>query len=205
MVPALGGILPRLLVAGVLPVAAYALLRPHLSSAAAGLALITVFPIGEIVYERVRHGRFDPIGVIALIGIGAGLLGAVLLRGDATLLKVRESLVTGLFGAICLMSLATRRPVMFPLARSFSTGGDPVKVAEFNGIWDRPGVPARFRFITALWGVALVTEAVVRTVLALKVPTTAFLAVSPVLNVGVIVGLLWYTRGFARRQSSQYA
>jgi hypothetical protein len=169
MVPALGGILPRLLVAGVLPVAAYALLRPHLSSDA------------------------------------AGLLGAVLLRGDATLLKVRESLVTGLFGAICLVSLVTRRPVMFPLARSFSTGGNPVKVAEFNGIWDRPGVPARFRFITALWGAALVAEAVVRTVLALKVPTTAFLAVSPVLNVGVIVGLLWYTRGFARRQSSQYA
>jgi len=205
MVPRLGAIVPRLVVAGVLPVVGYALLRPHLPSDAAGLALITVFPVGEIAFERARHGRFDPIGVIALVGIVAGLAGAVLLRGDATLLKVRESLVTGLFGAICLASLGARRPVMFLLARSFSTGGDPKKAAEFDAIWDLDGVPARFRFITALWGVALVGEAVVRTALALAAPTTTFLVVSPVLNWGVIGGLLWYTRGFARRQSSRYA
>ena len=61
-----------------------------------------VFPVAEIAFERLRHGRFEPIGMIALVGIAVGLVGAVAMHGSATLLKVRESLLTGLFGAVCL-------------------------------------------------------------------------------------------------------
>jgi hypothetical protein len=49
----------------------------------------------------------------ALVGIAIGLIGAVAFHGDATLLKVRDSLVTGVFGAACLVSLGTRRPAIF--------------------------------------------------------------------------------------------
>jgi hypothetical protein len=51
------------------------------------------------------------------------------------LLKIRESLVTGLFGIACLISLSSlsmRRPLMFYLGRSFATSGDPEKTKECN-------------------------------------------------------------------------
>jgi hypothetical protein len=131
--------------------------------------------------------------MIALIGIAVGLVGAVALHGSATLLKVRESLLTGLFGAVCLGSLAAKRPVMYYLGRSFATGGEPAQVEEFDTIWDLPGAARRFRFVTAVWGVGLVGEAVVRFVLALTVSTQRFLEISPVLNWGVIGALLWFT------------
>src|SRR5207244_8991001 len=115
MVPSLGRLAPQLVVAGVLPVVGYSLLRPHVGSDAVALAAVMVFPVAEIAFERLRHGRFEPIGMIALIGIVLGLVGAVALHGSATLLKVRESLLTGLFGAVCLGSLAAKRPVMFYL------------------------------------------------------------------------------------------
>lgn len=193
MVPSLRRLAPQLVVAGLLPVVGYTLLRPHVGSDAVALAAVMVFPLAEIAFERLRHGRFEPIGMIALIGIAVGLVGALALHGSATLLKVRESLLTGLFGVVCLGSLVRKRPVMFYLGRSFATGGDPAQVEEFNGIWDLPGAARRFRFVTLVWGLGLVGEAVVRFALALTVSTQRFLEISPVLNWGVIGALVWFT------------
>lgn len=203
MVPSVRALAPQLLIAGVLPVVAYALLRPHVSSDTVALATVMVFPLGEIGFERLRHGRLEPIGMIALIGIGLGLIGAVALHGSALLLKVRDSMVTGVFGLVCLLSLAARRPVMFFLGRSFAAGTDAAKMAEFDELWTLPTVPRRFRFATTVWGIALVSEAVVRTVLALSVPTQDFLVVSQIVNWSVLGGLLWFTVRFIRAGERQ--
>src|SRR4051794_27207496 len=88
MVPSLRTLAPRILIAGILPLVAYSLVRPHLASDAIGLALVSVFPLGDIAVERVRHGRFEPIGMIALVGITAGLISALAFHGDATMLKI---------------------------------------------------------------------------------------------------------------------
>lgn len=199
MVPNLRLLAPNLLVAGVFPIIAYALVRPHVSSDATGLALVLVFPVAEIVFERVRKGRFEPIGIIAMVGISLGLIGAVAFNGNATLLKVRESVLTGAFGLVCLLSLAARRPAMFYMGRMFATGGDPGRTAEFNELWTLPTVPRRFRIVTLVWGVGLLGEAVFRTVLAFSIPTQTFLIVSQIVNWAVLGGLLWYSFATNRR------
>jgi hypothetical protein len=201
MVPSLRLLAPNLIVAGVLPVVAYALLRPHLPSDATALAIVMIFPVAEIVFERTRRGRFDPIGVIALVGIGLGLIGAVVFNGNATLLKVRESLITGVFGVICLLSLAAERPAMFYMGRMFATGGDPTRTAEFDEVWMLPTVPRRFRMVTAVWGIGLTAEAVFRLLLALSIPTQSFLIISQIVNWGVLGGLLWFS--FAAQRSGE--
>jgi hypothetical protein len=193
MVPSVRALAPQLLIAGVFPVIGYALLRPHVSSDATALAAVLVFPVAEIVTQRVRRGVFEPIGIIAMVGIGIGLLGAVALNGSAMLLKIRESMVTGVFGVICLASLPMSRPAMFYLGRAFATGGDPGKVAEFDARWELPTVPRRFRFVTAVWGVSLVGEALLRMTLALTIPTQAFLVISQIVNWTVLGGLLWFS------------
>lgn len=200
MVPNIRSLAPRLVVAGVLPVVGYALLRPHVSSDFVALVAVSAFPIIDIAVERARTKHVDPIGVIALIGIVVGIIGAVALNGNATLLKVRESALTGLFGVACLGSIFVgRRPVMFHLARSFSTGGDAAKVVEFEAIWHLPGVPSRFRLVTVVWAVGLIGECAVRLWLAVTVDTQTFLDVSPILNWVVLGGLLVWTTAFSRR------
>jgi len=177
----------------VLPVVGYALLRPHVPSDATALAAVMVFPVAEILVERRRHGGFEPIGIISLVGIAVGLVGAVALHGNATLLKLRESMLTGLFGVVCLASVFARRPAMFYLGRAFATGGDPRKVAEFDTIWDLPGTARRFRLVTLVWGVGLLGETSARTVLALTIPTERFLEIAPVLGWLTIGALIWYS------------
>jgi hypothetical protein len=198
MVPSLRRLGPQLLIAGVLPVVGYSLLRPHVSSDATALAAVMIFPVIDIAIERRRHGQIEPIGIISLIGIVVGLVGAVALHGNATLLKVRESLLTGLFGLVCLGSLAAARPVMYYLGRAFATGGDPIKVAEFNSMWHQPGAPRRFRIVTAVWGFGLLGEAVLRTVLALTISTQRFLEIAPIVGWVTIGALLWYSTASIR-------
>lgn len=198
MVPSLRVVLPKLLIAGVLPLVGYSILRPHVSSDAVALAAVMVLPVGEVAVERVRHGGFEPIGMIALVGIAFGLIGALAFHGDATLLKLRESALTGLFGAVCLGSLFARRPAMFYLGRAFATGGAPAAVTEFDTMWDRPGAPRRFRRVTAVWGAGLLGETGLRTALALTVSTGRFLALAPVIGWVVIGTLIWYSAAAIR-------
>jgi len=205
MMPSLRSLAPQLIVAGVLPVVAYSFLRPHVASDAVALAGVLIFPVAEILAERLWRGHFEPIGIIALIGIGAGLIGATLLNGDATLLKIRESLVTGLFGVVCLLSLGARRPATFYLGRSFATGGDAGKLAEFDKRWSLPTVPRRFRIVTAAWGVGLVGEAVGRVVLAMSISTRLFLVTAQVVNSSVLGGLFWFTILYSRAGERQVA
>jgi hypothetical protein len=193
MVPSVRRLAPQILIAGVLPVIGYSLLRPHVGSDATALAAVMVFPIADIAIERRRHGQIEPIGIISLIGIVVGLIGAIALHGNATLLKVRESMLTGLFGLVCLGSLLAARPAMFYMGRAFATGGDPDKVAEFNTMWDQPGAPRRFRFVTAVWGLGLLGEAVLRTVLALTISTQRFLEIAPIVGWVTIGALLWFS------------
>ena len=57
----------------------------------------------------------------------------------AVLLKLRESVLTGAFGIVCLGSLLAHRPVMFYLARTFATGGDENALADKIGHdWKNP-------------------------------------------------------------------
>jgi hypothetical protein len=198
MVPSLRLLAPNLIVAGVFPVVGYALLRPHVALDATALAIVLIFPVAEVIVERLRRGRFEPIGIIALIGITLGIIGAVAFNGDATLLKVRESIITGIFGVICLASLFGRRPAMFYMGRMFATGGEAQRMAEFNEVWDLPTVPRRFRLVTAVWGVGLVGEAVFRTVLALSIPTESFLVISQIVNWTVLGGLMWFSVASSR-------
>jgi len=198
MVPSWRRLAPQLVTAGVLPVIGYSLLRPHVGNDATALAAVMVFPLGDILFQRWRRGVIEPIGIIALFGIGLGLVSAVLLHGNAMLLKVRESVFTGVFGLVCLGSLLRPRPVMFYLGRMFATGNDPEKNAEFEGVWELPDSPRRFRFVTAVWGVALVAEAVLRTVLAVVLSTQRFLEVVPVVGWAVLGGLLFFTTRYSR-------
>jgi intracellular septation protein A len=194
MIPPMREIIPKALIFAVLPLVAYSILRKHVDSDAVALATVMVIPITAILYERLRNGRFDPIGVIALVGIGIGLGGALAFHGNDLLLKLRDSTLTSIFGLVCLVSLVgDRRPAMYFLARMFATAGDEDRLKVFDEIWEQPGVREGFRQVTAAWGIGLLLEAAARIALALSLSTQTFLAVSPIVAWIAIGTLIAYT------------
>lgn len=199
MVPGWRQLTPQLLFSGALPVLVYALLRPHVSSDAIALSAVTVFPFAQIGWDRVRHGRSDPVSLLILAALVVGVVGALTLHGSTLLLKIRESAFTGLFGLTCLGSLLTRRPLMFTMAKAFASEGDPVTSAAFDQRWQLPTVPRRFRLVTLVWGVGLVVETALRVVLALSLSTGIFLVVGQLVGLLVLAGLITYSVVATRR------
>lgn len=197
--PSLRSMWPSVVGGAVVPLVVYYLVRSHVHGDAVALAIAGAFPAAWVGFEWIRRRTIDPIGAIVLFGFVAGLIASVALGGNAFVLKVRDSAFTGLFGLACLVSLFFARPAMFYVGRALSAGDDPERRRAFNELWENPAAPRVFRIITAAWGVGLIGEAGIRTVLAVVLSTGIFLAVSPVLAAVVIGGLFAFTVGFSRR------
>lgn len=198
MVPTLRTLAPGGLVAGILPVVTYNIIRPHLTSDVEGLLLILVFPAAEIAFERRRAGRFEPIGVISMVGIALGVVAAALFNGSTLLLKVRTSTVTGGFGVACLVSLVLPKPAIWYVSRAFAAEGHRARKAKFDDFWSHPGVPARFRVITGIWAVSLIGEAAGQVTLAFLLSTGLFLTASLTLSGAILTGLIITSRQFVK-------
>ncbi len=201
---AMAALAPRMLLwqmvsGGVAPLVAYELARTAGLADATSLALSAAPPAIAIVGEWAWRRRLNVIGVIVLIGIVLGLGALAFLHGDELVLKMRDSVVTGAFGAICLVTLVLPvRPAMFYVGRALASAGDRSRRQEFDGLWEFPRARRTFTLLTLGWGAGLVLEAGLRALLAFELSTGRFLAVTPVVNWIVIGALLYWTITYTR-------
>jgi hypothetical protein len=198
--PGLRSLLPSLLVNAAAPFVAYQVLTGNGVEPTQALQTSAVFPIVGIARGYVRTRRADIIGVVSLVFIVAGVL-ASLISGDPRFVLIKESLLTGVFGVVCLASLLLPRPLMFYFGRQFASGGDPERAAAFEAMWQYPRFRSVNRTITLVWGVAYLVEAAVRVSLSYVLPIPEFLLVSPILAIGVTVALISWTMAYARRKA----
>lgn len=160
------------------------------------LILASVFPLLKSVYELLHKRRLDPISLAILLGLIVGL-GALFLGGSPKLLLLRESLFTGTFGLVCLVSLVfrSRRPLMFFFARYSAAGSDPALCAWYDRLWENAGFRRMQRIITLVWGLVLVGEFTLRVILIYTVSPATVLAVSPaVVGIASLLTVIWTMR-----------
>jgi len=146
----------------------------------------------------------DVIGLFVLTGITVSA-SAALLGGGPKLVLIRESFVTGALGVICLISLRAPRPLLFFVARDFSTGHDPARMAEFNALWQSPAARHVFRVMTVVWGVGWVGEFALKVLIVTALSITQALVVGPIESTTITVLLIaWSIRyGRASRERAQ--
>lgn len=189
-----------------IPMTCYHLSKRYVSpSEFTALLFASIFPTLKSIYDVWRRRELDPVSIVVLLGIGAGIA-ALLLGGSYKVLLLRESLFTFVFGLVCLGSLVppAPRPLMFYFGRVFATGNDPVRRAAFEASWQYPQARRRHRVITLVWGLFYVAEFAFRVVLIYTVSPATVLAVSPiVLGGATILVILWTFRyGSAGRRLS---
>jgi len=180
------------------PLVAYNVLRSAGFSSVTALILSGVFPAAGVTIGIIQHRRVDALGVLVLAGIAVGaVLGLV--SHNARLVLDEGSVVTAVFGLICLGSLATPKPLMYRLAVEFM-GPDTAKGQEFTGLWQYAGFRHAFRVVTAVWGIGYLAEAVARVVIVQNTSTGTALAISKVLPFAVAGVLSAWTVGYGRYQ-----
>ena len=152
-------------------------------------------PLLFSIYELIKTRRVDAISVLVVAGI-VFTVGATAMGGSARLIQIRDALVTGAIGVMFLVTLAMKRPMIFYLARATMARDTEAGAAAFETIWNRPGVPAMFQLMTAVWGVGLIAQTAVMCWLAWIWPISRYLLLSPFISYAIF-GLLmawslWY-------------
>ncbi|WP_374353847.1 VC0807 family protein [Chitinimonas sp.] len=171
-----------LLVSAVLPWLVYQGLQPRygewiaLWGSAIPPALLAVI---ELAWRR----RVDVISGLSLAGIALGLL-FVAMGGDARMVLVRESALTGALGLLGLSSLFWRRPALYYLARAAVGRGDAQRAAGFEQAATQPAFRQAMLGLTLIWSAGLVAEALLRGLLAWRLSVADFLLYSPVVQYG---------------------
>ncbi|ANS76757.1 hypothetical protein AWM70_21015 [Paenibacillus yonginensis] len=171
----------------VCPFLVYSILIRHYSSFAALLAA-SLIPLLDNVWHLVRHRRLDAFGFLMLVSLVLSAL-AALLGGNERLILVRESLVTGVIGLLFIGSLSLDKPLLFWLAGRFLAKPVSARLAEH---WGHPRLRAMFRCMTAVWGILLLVEALLRVLLVFCLKPAAVLALSgPCLYIFIGGAALW--------------
>ena len=188
------------------PLVAYQMLHSAGLSSVSALVLSGVLPGIAVLGGLIRHRRLDAVGALVLAGIAVGtILGLV--SGDARLVLIEGSVPTAVFGLLCLVSLRSRRPLIFRFALEFM-GADTPRGRDFDGLWQYPGFRHAFWLFTVVWGVAYLAEAAARIVIVETTSTGTALAVSKVMPYavgGVLALWMFLYARHARRQGERLA
>ncbi|MEI7026395.1 VC0807 family protein [Paenibacillus sp. y28] len=182
-----------LLINGLVPWGIYELLSGVMSSMAA-LCAATLVPLAENLIHLCKHRKLDAFGSIMLFTFIFALVLAGM-GGSERLLLVRESFITGSVGIIFLASLLFKRPVIYYLANRF------LRKEGFADNWSYPYFRFVMRLMTLVWGLDLLLEAIVRTMLVYRLSTSQFLALSNVVLYGFIGAALLWTALYRKRSS----
>jgi len=139
--------------------------------ASAGLSAVTAL----ISHWRGTAGqRFAPV----MLALALASLGVALVTGSDRFLLARESVLTAAVGCWFIGSLWMERPLAYQFTR-------PLLEGRWGRRWGLPGiswetvwqVDPRFRHIwrvlTVMWGVATLTDAMLRVVIAYTLPVSA--------------------------------
>jgi hypothetical protein len=202
-----GQVLPwvqTILLSVVVPIVVYDVLTDRGVAPVPALIASAVGPLLDLVVTIVRTRRVDEFSLVVLGFLVIGVVTS-LLFDDPRLLLLKESAVTGLFGLVLLGSLLAPRPLMFYFGRRFATGGQPERLAWWNGLWQYPGFRRTQRVLTAVWGGVLLVEAVLRGVLTYVLTTGTMVVVNNVVPPVVIALLVAFTVTYARRSQAKGA
>jgi hypothetical protein len=183
------------------PLLAYNLLRSNGFSTVAALILSGLFPVVGMIVGFIGHRRVDAVGVLVLAGIVVGAILGLVSRNPKLVLD-EGSVSTGVFGLICLGSLATDKPMMYRFALEFM-GPDTERGREFADLRQYKEFRRAFVVITVVWGAAYLVEAAVRVVIVQETSAGTALAVSKVLPYAVAAVLIAWTVGYGRYQKRQ--
>lgn len=144
-----------------LPMEAYRLALGHYG--VAGALLASMVPLlFWLCIDLARFRHFDALSAIVLAGLVMSW-SLIVLMPVQWLFDFREPAVSGVIGAIFLVSLISRRPIVYYLARSTMSRERQGRELEFDAMWrSRPALVRSIRLMTAVWGIGLVAENIVR-------------------------------------------
>jgi short chain dehydrogenase len=144
-------LLPTLIYAALVPYLIYRVgsERFHLSAVNA-LLLAAISPTCGSLIEFVRKRQLSVLGLLALVGIAAKVVSALLFH-DARLVLISDSLLSGVYGLLLLGSVLIGKPVVVVLVTNMYAKS-PEQRAQMEQRLQAPGLHRHVLVLTTMWG-----------------------------------------------------
>ncbi|GAB2722498.1 VC0807 family protein [Kitasatospora kifunensis] len=164
------------------PIGMYYLLHGLGLSTFLALLLSAVLPGLTSVYQVIRSGRLDGLGLF-MVSITVVSALASLVAGSPRFLLAKDGLLTAFGGAWLLVTARAERPVAFMFARALLEGRIGPHGESWDLLWERlPGFRRIWRVAGVIWGTATIADSALRFAMAYTMPVNQV----PALN-----GLQW--------------
>ncbi|MEU7039999.1 VC0807 family protein [Streptomyces varsoviensis] len=175
-------LLPQLIVDVGAPIALFYVLRGLGASTFAALLAGAVLPVATAGVYWLRDRRLEGMAafmaVVMLLGLAVSLI-----SGGTRFMLARDGWVTAAAGLCFLGSIRARRPLAYLGARPLLEGRFRSDGTPWEALWaDEPAFRRIWRISTAIWGIALLADAIARIIISYTLP------VDVVPGLG---GLLW--------------
>ncbi|MEV0415418.1 VC0807 family protein [Streptomyces sp. NPDC050448] len=188
----------------VAPIVTYnTLVDDHGWSEASALLASGAWPVLDSAIMVAWRRKLDEFAIVTLVFLVITAVVSLVGAQSTQALLVKDSVVTGLFGLLCLVTLLAPRPLMFYFGRKFGTDGTPAGVAYYNDLWRFEGFRNAQRRMTLVWGVVYLIEAAVRIALSYVLDTSTMVTLSPFMIYGALGGLALWTVRFVKRTKAE--
>lgn len=170
------------------PIIVQSFARHQGASLTVALALSGVAPAAWILVRMFWRRQLDAVGVFVLSSIIlATLIG--LATGSGRLYLLDSAILTGVFGLVCLGSLATSRPLMFHFALESNGGEQSPKGREFADRWRYAAFRRVFVVMTVVWGASFVLQAAISAAIIEATSTDKAFVINKILPYGFLAVL----------------
>lgn len=139
-------------------------------------------PAASAAVELIARRRAELVALLVLASFLATIV-ASLISHDPRFILAKEGLITGVWAAWFLSSVAAQRPAAFVFARPLMEGRRAFSACDWDLLWEQePRFRRIWRVSSVIWGAALLADAVIRVAIAYLLP---------VHQVPAIGGALW--------------
>lgn len=190
-------VLPSVLINSILPLLLYRFFMIYFSSLDALIIAITV-PIFYNIYEVLKEKKVDAFGILMLASFAMGI-GCVFLGGSEKFLLLKESFVTYILGFAFLITLLLKKPLVYYFILKFEPDRETFNENTIDELWQTHYFRFSIKFMNLVWGLAMLTDATLKTILVFHTSVSVFLVVSNLITYTVIGSTILWTIHYRNR------
>lgn len=160
----------------------------------------SVIPVARTAYSVIKGAQVDWLAIFMISALAVGTI-ASLAMDSPQMLLAKDGVITALCGFWMLGTLFAGKPLLLSIGRGIAEakrgkGGGEIWASR----WDsEPRFRRGIRLITAVWGVGLVLDAVVRVVIAYALPLDAVPGVTTAQWIALFVVLYGFMMIYSRK------
>lgn len=200
-------IIISILINAILPLITYKILINHIPSSITALIISTTIPIIDNIYHIIKEKKIDIFASLIILGFIVGII-SMLFGGSQKLLLIRQSYITAVIGILFLISMFFPKPMIYYLAKKFINSQDKYAKNNKSTIdekWKNLHFRFSMKFLTFIWGICLVLEAVCNISLVFILSVSKYMLISPLVSYGFIGCATFITFFYRKKIKSKFS